>query len=317
MTRGKGEGLWKKGSWRPVAKKLRRCRPLRQNHPGLGDPHRPRQRQAGQALQAGQGQAQGQVREEAHATTRSTPKQSSAATAATTEGATDDPPRRVLSLALLRLALSAPAAAQADFEFLPGSLSISAENSNGTLTTQASSHPYALSYHFALKTGAGGQTEGGSMRNLITDLPAGLIANPLAVSALLAARTSKPRPASRAPRSASCTRSCPGSGEANGPLYNLTPPPGVAAQVGFSSLGFTLLGSAGVRTEEGYGARVIADEPAAGGELGDGEDLGHPGRQTPRPRTGLGRTGHPRLLLRGAADPLPHPALRLRLARRF
>ena len=165
--------------------------------------------------------------------------------------------RRVLSLALLCLALS-PAAARAGFEFLPGSLAMSAENSDGTLTTQASSHPYAFTAHFALKTTAGGQTEGGSMRNLIIDLPPGMVANPQAVFDCsrqdFEAQTCDP-----STQVGVFQTILPGVGEANGPLYNLTPPPGVAAQVGFSSLGFTLLGSAGVRTEEGYGARVTAN----------------------------------------------------------
>ena len=147
-------------------------------------------------------------------------------------------------LAFLVLAAS-PAAAQADFGFIPGSTTLSAENRDGTLATQAGSHPYAFTFHFALKTTSGGQTEGGAMRDLIMDLPAGLVGNPRAIPSCsrqdFEAATCKPSTQVGVFRTI-----LPLVGEANGPLYNLNPLPGVVAQVGFSNLGFTLLGSASV-----------------------------------------------------------------------
>ena len=165
--------------------------------------------------------------------------------------------RRILifSLALLCLALS-PAAAHADFGFAPGSTALSAENEDGTLATQAGSHPYALSLSFALKT-EGGKTIGGAMRNLITDLPPGLIANPQAVPTCTR-QDFEAQSCSVGTQIGVLETVLPGVGLAVGPLYNLVPPPGVAAQVGFSTLGFTLMGSGSVRTEEGYGARVTS-----------------------------------------------------------
>ena len=163
--------------------------------------------------------------------------------------------RTALALALL-VSLAAPSAAQADFGFAPGSTTLSAENEDGTLATQAGSHPYAFTLSFALKT-QGGVTEGGAMRNLITDLPRGLVANPQAVPTCTR-QDFEAQKCSVGTQIGVLETVLPGVGLAVGPLYNLNPPPGVAAQVGFSTLGFTLMGGGSVRTEEGYGARVTS-----------------------------------------------------------
>jgi hypothetical protein len=162
--------------------------------------------------------------------------------------------RRCAVLIALAATLALPAAAQADFGFAPGLSTIRVENRAGTLATQAGSHPYAFSFHFALNT-VGGVTDGGAMRELIIELPTGMAGNPLAV----------PTCNRQDFEASTCEVNTqvgvlhvilPGVGEAVGPLYNLDPPQGVAAQVGFSNLGFTLVGSATVRSEEGYGVRV-------------------------------------------------------------
>lgn len=162
--------------------------------------------------------------------------------------------RRALLAALLTLALL-PAVAKADFGFKPGSVTMSFEDEEGNPVTQAGAHPYALKLEFALNTKEGGQTEGGAMRDLIVDLPPGLIGNPQALAAC-SRQDFEAAQCSGATQIGVLHTILPGVGEALGALYNLVPPPGSAAQVGFSNLGFTLLGSAGVRTEEGYGVRV-------------------------------------------------------------
>ena len=88
--------------------------------------------------------------------------------------------RTALALALL-CALALPGAARADFGLKPASVKASALNKDGTLATEASSHPYAFKLDFALKTDKDGHTEGGEMRDVIVDLPPGLIGNPQAV----------------------------------------------------------------------------------------------------------------------------------------
>jgi hypothetical protein len=129
---------------------------------------------------------------------------------------------------------------------------------DGVPDTQAGSHPYGLSVAYAMNsTGIGGfeeLTTGAETRNLVVNLPPGIVGNPTAV-----------------PR---CTRqqfdgestseaeepSCPPSTQvgidqsfAEGVLvvfkvYNLVPPPGVAAQFAFDYSGTQVFLDAGVRT---------------------------------------------------------------------
>ena len=154
--------------------------------------------------------------------------------------------------------------AQADFGPVPGSLSVSALNSDGTIDTQAGSHPYAYVIHFDLNTNEEHKTEGGEMRDAQFIVPPGLIGNPQAIP-------SCPRAAFEG-NNVSCSPSTqvgvlhailPPLGEVTGPIYNLTPPPGVAAQFGFnSSAGLIVLQSSFVRSEDGYRLGVLgADLP--------------------------------------------------------
>ncbi|HSE65527.1 MAG TPA: hypothetical protein VLB12_00985, partial [Gemmatimonadales bacterium] len=82
--------------------------------------------------------------------------------------------RMTLALAILACALGIPSAAKADFGIEPGSVSIGAENRDGTPDTLASSHPFSFELHFALKTDGSGITDGGAMRDVLIDLPPGL-----------------------------------------------------------------------------------------------------------------------------------------------
>jgi hypothetical protein len=162
-------------------------------------------------------------------------------------------------LFLTALFLAVPAGAQADFGILPGSTTVSAENRDGTIDTQAGSHPYAFTVHFGLKTEAGGHTEGGEMRDAVVDLPPGMFANPAAVPACPRQSFEGSLPTCPPGTQVGFLRSTlPGLGEVNGPIYNMTPPPGVAVQLGFSAQGFTVLLEASVKTEAGYGAHVEA-----------------------------------------------------------
>jgi hypothetical protein len=166
--------------------------------------------------------------------------------------------RRCAVLLLTACALLALApAAQADFGFVPGSVSGESRNFDGTVDTTASSHPYSYTVHFDLKTIEGEGVEGGQPRDIITDLPAGMIGNPQAV------------PRCSRQQFEGATAQCPIStevgtlhaispnlGEVTGPIYNLTPPPGVAARIGFSIFSNNALQDAFVRSEEGYGVAV-------------------------------------------------------------
>ena len=165
--------------------------------------------------------------------------------------------RSCVTLLVLCGLLAAPAAAQADFGLVPGSVEVSAEKKNGTPVTQASSHPYAFTVSFDLKVGEDGHTEGGTLRNAIVDLPPGLVGNPEVVPSCSHADFER----ERCPPSTQVGVLRPGLvglGQAVGPVYNLTPPPGVASQIGFNLLEFISLQLASVRSEEGYGLRVNA-----------------------------------------------------------
>ena len=108
---------------------------------------------------------------------------------------------------------------------------------------QASSHPYAFTIAFKLNTDSEGHSEGGELRDLLIDLPPGLAGDPFAmgrctrqefegfIPQLLAEL-----PGRYPPRQHSRTRHRVG-----GPIYNMVPPPGVAAQLGFARAGLNAL----------------------------------------------------------------------------
>ncbi len=128
-------------------------------------------------------------------------------------------------------------------------------NADGTIDTQAGSHPYLGTFSFDVAEEAGGagiRASGGELRNVEIGLPPGLVGNPAAVP--------------------QCTRQqfdyevCPpdtqvGVGSAyftvlsvvGFPIFNLTPPPGVPAQLGFIASGVHTFINAAVRSGSDYG----------------------------------------------------------------
>jgi hypothetical protein len=139
--------------------------------------------------------------------------------------------RKQIGLFSLLLALLAPASAQADF----GIQSLSAEtlNRDGSIDLEAGTHPYEFKLALTMNQDPPGHP-GGTLRALVVELPAGMVGNPLAVP-----RCSGADFEGQAPK-------CPGNTqigiaqirlpglEAVSPVYNLTPPLGVPASVGFS-----------------------------------------------------------------------------------
>jgi hypothetical protein len=168
-------------------------------------------------------------------------------------------PKHVLILALL-CALALPGSAQADFGFVPGKTTLTALNYDGTIANQAGSHPYAFQVHFELKTDAEGRTEGGELRDAITDLPPGLIGNPQAVPRCPRQSFEGPLPQCPASTQVGMLRVILPDfhTEAAGPIFNLVPPPGAPAMLGFGVVEFNAFLLASVRSEEGYGIRVSA-----------------------------------------------------------
>jgi hypothetical protein len=168
--------------------------------------------------------------------------------------------RASIVLATLAVSLVAAAAAQADFGFVPGSVQATSQNQNGTPDLRAGSHPWAYKVSFAFKTKEGSDSiEGGAARHLIVELPPGLVGNPETVPKC--PRTLFEGQIPNCPPSTQVgylQASVTGLGEARNPVYNLEPPPGSAAQLGFSIFEFASLQEGSVRTDDGYGVTVGA-----------------------------------------------------------
>ncbi len=139
-------------------------------------------------------------------------------------------------------------------------------NPDGTLDTQAGSHPYEVTFAFNLNTVEPGgklRAAGGEAKNIAVDVPPGLVGDPGVV--------------------AQCTRGqldaegfnggtdCPlasqvgvdtadaGSVRTTNPVYNMVPPPGVPAQFAFQFLGRFAFIDAGVRSGGDYGITAHSD----------------------------------------------------------
>ncbi|HEX5307873.1 MAG TPA: hypothetical protein VFW38_02205 [Solirubrobacteraceae bacterium] len=132
----------------------------------------------------------------------------------------------------------------------------------GASATQAGSHPYDLQLNFNLDSDANGTT-GGTLRNAIINLPPGIIGNPYAVprcsrqqflhgfeACPAETQVGVDRPALPTPSLGELKK---GEFQLRLPVYNLTPPPGVPAEFGFTAQGTTILIDAGVRSGSDYG----------------------------------------------------------------
>ncbi|HEY0726288.1 MAG TPA: hypothetical protein VGD41_20375, partial [Pyrinomonadaceae bacterium] len=165
--------------------------------------------------------------------------------------------RLALLLGICLLAL--PTTAQAEFGIVPGSVTITPQSRDGSINLRASSHPFSFAVHFEMKLGEGEKTEGGELRRVIVDLPPGFIGNPQAVSRCPLQKFETYIPHCPASSQVGVLRAITSiGGEAKGPIYNLVPPPGVAAELGFSTVELTALQFASVNSEAGYGLQVQA-----------------------------------------------------------
>ena len=139
-----------------------------------------------------------------------------------------------------------------------------ATNADGTIDTQAGSHPYELTVAFATNsTGAGGGDEkpsGGEPRFLSVNLPPGIVGEPGAVP--------------KCKRSQFDGEGClpdtqigenfpsvSGAGLLSQQVYNLVPPPGIAAEFAFTFNGVSVFIDARVRSGGDYGITEHANIP--------------------------------------------------------
>jgi hypothetical protein len=133
-------------------------------------------------------------------------------------------------------------------------------NANGTLDTQAGSHPYEGTFVFALNTVVRGglpEPAGGELRSVTVSLPPGFVANPDAAAQCTRAQFNT--------NSGGNVAACPAAsqvGVANielghtvfkFPIYNLAPPPGLPAQFGFTIEGIQTFIDGSVRSGSDYG----------------------------------------------------------------
>jgi hypothetical protein len=160
------------------------------------------------------------------------------------------------ALALVAVAVL-PALARADFGIK--SFSVGAVEQNGTVDTLAGSHPHKLKVAFEMNQDEEGRPEG-TLRDVIVELPPGLLGNPQATPRCTGAQFEGE------------SGSCPGNtqvgvarvrifnaGEdliATHAIYNLVPPLGVPAAVGFTVSGALSVQEASLRTGSDYGANV-------------------------------------------------------------
>jgi hypothetical protein len=136
-------------------------------------------------------------------------------------------------------------------------------NADGTLDTQAGSHPYEMTIAFDLNAVKYAEVAGGEARNIDVNLPPGLVGNPTAV----------PRCVRRMFDAKHCSVDTQ-IGVATVyteeevqilQLYDLVPPPGVAAQFGLSLEGIQVVLNATVRSGGDYGITTRAlDVPERG-----------------------------------------------------
>jgi hypothetical protein len=163
------------------------------------------------------------------------------------------------TLALLLLLVAGSAVARAEFAIVPGSVSAVAENSDGTVDNFAGSHPYGYTVKLQLKTNASGLTEGGEARDILVDLPPGLSGDPLSVPRCPRSEFEGTLPKCPANTQVGVLHAAVGLGLVFGAVFNIEPPPGVAAEIGFSLANNNALEKASVLTGEGYGLTVAAN----------------------------------------------------------
>jgi hypothetical protein len=148
---------------------------------------------------------------------------------------------------------------------------------NGTLDTQAGSHPYSLTVSLVLEND--GLAPIAEPRNITVNLPRGLIGNPTAIprctSAQLNSQKCPPdtqvgidRPALGGPSAFYYAEGEAPSIEESGqdfmfapqfPVYNMVPPPGEPAQLGFSFNGLGTRINAKVRSASDYGISTVIE----------------------------------------------------------
>lgn len=147
----------------------------------------------------------------------------------------------------------------APFGFLPG-FQAPVVQADGAAATQAGSHPYQWNTDFGFPTekplGTLGSS-GGHLRDVTLDFPPGEIVDPAATPVLCTEvlLTSEGNPGCPAASQVGIVEIVTVLAVVTTPLYNMVPPPGTAAQLGFDALGVGIFVhvSGGVRSDGDFG----------------------------------------------------------------
>jgi hypothetical protein len=161
-------------------------------------------------------------------------------------------------LAILVVLITATPSASASFGIVPGSFTTAAIERDGTVDTRAGSHPFAYTVSFAFNKNAKNELEG-FVRDVIVDLPAGLVGDPSALPRCPRQDFDGQEAFCPGDTQVGVVRAVVGGASIEDPVFNLVPPPGVAARIGFSSLGFNSLQDASLApgaAAGGYGVVV-------------------------------------------------------------
>jgi hypothetical protein len=130
-------------------------------------------------------------------------------------------------------------------------------NADGTIDTQAGSHPFAATFSFFLNQ-VGERSAGGSLRDIKVALPSGLVGDTSAVPQCTRRRFLS-AVFGGCPADTQVGLDRPMLGGEGAPLapvvsvYNLVPPPGIPVEFGFTALGVNVLLDAQVRSGSDYG----------------------------------------------------------------
>ncbi len=137
-------------------------------------------------------------------------------------------------------------------------------NADGTIDTQAGSHPYALTFDFVTNSvgdeGGDENPSNGEPRALDVKLPPGLVGEPGAVEKC----TREEFDGEKCPAYTEIGEkdaSASGLGLLSQRVYNLVPPPGIAAQFGFTISGVSIFLDARIRSGGDYGITEHANVP--------------------------------------------------------
>jgi hypothetical protein len=146
--------------------------------------------------------------------------------------------------------------AHAAFGVVPGSFKTVALNQNGTIDTQAGSHPYEYVVSFEFNLEANQEPEG-HVRDIDVELPPGLVGDPGAVPRCDRRQFEGIQPLCSPSTQVGTVHAELGIlGTFEAPLYNVTPPYGSPALFGTSLVNFNVFEGTSVRTGTDYGIDV-------------------------------------------------------------